>query len=143
MHGSLLLDFVGQKGPTSKIRLVALDILVLGLQLLMLAVGEEIKKAGHGQLERRGSNPVSEEDGMELQSLDPGGRRDGGFSGEEGPNAVPMEMDNVLGNQEGEAIIAHPLDEMHGGQMIVAEFNIFDTVRNQFWDYRNGPRGGV
>ncbi len=140
MHGSLLLDFVGQKGPTSKIRLVALDVLVLGLQLLMLAVCDENKNGGHGH--RRVSR-VPDEDGMELQSLDPRARRDGGSSAEEGSNAVSMEMDNMLDNQQGEAIVAHPLDEMHGGQMIMAHMDIFGTVRNQFWDYRNGPRGGV
>lgn len=38
LHGGLLIDFVGQHGPTSKIRLLAFDVLVLALQLLTLAV---------------------------------------------------------------------------------------------------------
>ena len=41
LHGSLLLDFVGQQGPTSKTRLLLLDVIVLLLQLLALAVMSE------------------------------------------------------------------------------------------------------
>lgn len=36
LHGGLAMDFIGQKGPTSKIHLILLDLLVLGLQLVHL-----------------------------------------------------------------------------------------------------------
>lgn len=38
LHGGLIIDFVGQKGPTSKICLLALDGLIWLLQMCMLAV---------------------------------------------------------------------------------------------------------
>lgn len=38
LHGGLLIDFVGQRGPTSKTRLVLLDIFIFILQLLQLSV---------------------------------------------------------------------------------------------------------
>lgn len=41
LHGSLLIDFIGQQGPTSKLRLVLLDIVILLLQFLTLAVTKE------------------------------------------------------------------------------------------------------
>jgi len=41
LHGGVIVDLIGQKGPTSKIHLVLLDLLVLGLQCFMLAVHVE------------------------------------------------------------------------------------------------------
>ncbi|KAF2482363.1 hypothetical protein BDY17DRAFT_324650 [Neohortaea acidophila] len=39
LHGGLAMDFIGQQGPSSKIHLVLLDILVVVLQLVLLAAG--------------------------------------------------------------------------------------------------------
>jgi len=41
LHGGIIIDLIGQKGPTSKLHLVLLDILVLLLQCLMLTVHVE------------------------------------------------------------------------------------------------------
>lgn len=41
LHGGVIIDLIGQKGPTSKIHLVLLDLLILGLQCFMLAVHVE------------------------------------------------------------------------------------------------------
>ena len=41
LHGGVLIDFVGQKAPTSKLSLLLLDFLILGIQCLMLAVNME------------------------------------------------------------------------------------------------------
>jgi hypothetical protein len=38
LHGGLVIDFVGQQGPTSKWRLGALDLCILLLQLVMVSV---------------------------------------------------------------------------------------------------------
>ena len=38
LHGGLMIDFIGQQGPTGKWRLAALDLSILFLQLVMLAV---------------------------------------------------------------------------------------------------------
>lgn len=38
LHGGLMIDFVGQQGPTSKWKLGALDVCVLFLQLVMVSV---------------------------------------------------------------------------------------------------------
>lgn len=38
LHGGVIVDLIGQKGPTSKVHLVLLDVLVLVLQCVMLAV---------------------------------------------------------------------------------------------------------
>ncbi|KAK8056253.1 hypothetical protein PG993_001480 [Apiospora rasikravindrae] len=44
LHGGVLVDFVGQRPPTSKLTLLLLDALLLGLQCLMLAVSMERDK---------------------------------------------------------------------------------------------------
>jgi len=41
LHGGVIIDLIGQKGPTSKFHLVVLDVLVLALQCFMLSVHVE------------------------------------------------------------------------------------------------------
>src|SRR6187402_269562 len=41
LHGGIIIDLIGQKGPTSKLHLVLLDILILLLQCFMLTVHVE------------------------------------------------------------------------------------------------------
>ncbi|POS84873.1 hypothetical protein EPUL_002686, partial [Erysiphe pulchra] len=41
LHGGVIIDLIGQKGPTSKIHLILLDILLLVLQCFMLSVRVE------------------------------------------------------------------------------------------------------
>ncbi|KAF8856989.1 DUF1746-domain-containing protein [Acephala macrosclerotiorum] len=41
LHGGVIIDLIGQKGPTSKIHLMLLDLLILGLQCFMLSVHVE------------------------------------------------------------------------------------------------------
>jgi hypothetical protein len=44
MRGGLLLDFVGQLGPTSKIRLFLLDLMILALQVTMMTATTKRKE---------------------------------------------------------------------------------------------------
>ncbi|ERS98607.1 uncharacterized protein SPSK_06376 [Sporothrix schenckii 1099-18] len=44
LHGGVMIDFVGQKAPTSALALVALDLVVLVVQCLMLAMHTEREK---------------------------------------------------------------------------------------------------
>ena len=46
LHGGLLVDFVGELGPTSKAKLLLMDMMVLGLQALMLTIMTEQRAAG-------------------------------------------------------------------------------------------------
>ncbi|KAI2629765.1 DUF1746-domain-containing protein [Hypoxylon sp. NC1633] len=41
LHGGILFDFIGQKAPSSKLSLLLLDTMVLGLQCFMLTVNME------------------------------------------------------------------------------------------------------
>ncbi|CAK7199602.1 hypothetical protein SEUCBS139899_002285 [Sporothrix eucalyptigena] len=44
LHGGVMIDFVGQKAPTSALGLVALDLVILVVQCLMLAMHTEREK---------------------------------------------------------------------------------------------------
>ncbi|KAK3693827.1 hypothetical protein B0T22DRAFT_52668 [Podospora appendiculata] len=44
MHGGVIIDFIGQKPPTSRLGLLFLDLVILGVQCLMLAVHQEREK---------------------------------------------------------------------------------------------------
>jgi hypothetical protein len=41
LHGGVITDFIGQKPPTTKLAFLFLDLVVLGMQCLMLAVHQE------------------------------------------------------------------------------------------------------
>jgi len=48
LHGGVIIDFIGQKPPTTRLTLLFFDLMILGLQCLMLAVHQErerLKKA--------------------------------------------------------------------------------------------------
>ncbi|KAK3335525.1 hypothetical protein B0T19DRAFT_10661 [Cercophora scortea] len=44
MHGGVIIDFIGQKPPSSRLGLLFLDLVILGVQCLMLAVHQEREK---------------------------------------------------------------------------------------------------
>lgn len=56
LHGGLLIDFIGQKGPISKFSLVLLDLLIVGLQVVMLSVNGEVRRA---TMARKGITPTA------------------------------------------------------------------------------------
>ena len=44
MHGGVIIDFVGQKPPTWRLGLLSFDVIIWGVQCLMLAVHQEREK---------------------------------------------------------------------------------------------------
>lgn len=161
LHGGIIVDLIGQKGPTSKIHLVLLDVLVLALQCLMLAVHIErerlsailkaINSPNQPTTEPRAEVPSSqdidaEERGImrdvvtnngdiELQPLST--REDGPTTG-----AAPTEHD-----EERARLLAEPpppeereedaLDMFWNGTAMVADFHILHNIRTQWQDYGN------
>ncbi|KAF2717410.1 DUF1746-domain-containing protein [Polychaeton citri CBS 116435] len=100
LHGGLAMDFIGQKGPSSKLHLVLLDLLVLALQATHLAAYtlkeslKQDKKAAPGvrnsgaaagteapapsntqtlDAEERGVRRSIEQQDIEMQALNPSG----------------------------------------------------------------------
>ena len=94
LHGGIIIDMTGELGPISKWRLALMDVLILGLQLVMLVVGHErakalgvveaqdppesqdLEAAEEGRVRSR-AQPAETEEGIELQSLLPNGSDEG------------------------------------------------------------------
>lgn len=140
LHGGLLIDFVGQKSPVSRVRLVWYDLLVLMLQLVMLGIKVEKKKmdapAGGGErrgeeaqdhdAEERGTRRSQEGmEGIELQSLRPMSE---GRAGDEEDGA----RHDLLERTEESMTSEHPGDAFYSGQSIIAIVHIVDTIREQW-----------
>jgi hypothetical protein len=68
-HGHLIIDFVGQAGPTSKYRLVPLDLIVIFLQLLFLS-GLIAKKKVARSGSSLGQRHVDHQDSVDVESLE-------------------------------------------------------------------------
>ncbi|KAL8718520.1 MAG: hypothetical protein Q9225_004350 [Loekoesia sp. 1 TL-2023] len=143
-HGGLLIDFVGQKSPVPRWRLVAYDLLILVLQLVMLGVTVEKKNmdvsetVSAGGSERRREEERQDHDfeergvrrseegmqGIEMQSLRP--RAEGRTGGEEdGGRSELLAMNESTGHE-------YPGDAFYSGQFIVANIDIVNTVREQW-----------
>ncbi|KAI9758796.1 MAG: Protein phosphatase methylesterase 1 [Chaenotheca gracillima] len=169
LHGGLLTDFVGYKGPTSKLHLTLLDLLILALQVCMLAVrvdryaqdtstssttstGEPESTATNAtnsqthDAEERGirATEISDAEGIELQPLR--SRSDNG-EGSSSRNAVgdqqagedDADRDLLLPSGSEAPAQDHALDAFLSGQVIVANLNIPNTIRSQWRAYENRP----
>lgn len=140
LHGGLLIDFVGQKSPVARLRLVGYDLLVLALQLVMLGITIEKQKMdapeGGGDSREDGSQDHDAEErgtrrsqegseGIELRSLRPavGGWTGGGQAGA---------SNELLEESEEGTAGEHPGDAFYSGQHIIANVRIADMVREQW-----------
>ncbi|KAH8602879.1 hypothetical protein B0O99DRAFT_499125 [Bisporella sp. PMI_857] len=166
LHGGIIIDLIGQKGPTSKIHLVLLDALVLVLQCCMLSVVVEkqrlstilsalskpssstdqstiqIVPAQDLDAEERGVvGAVTNVEDIEMQRL--GSRIDA-------PSMRDNEQDGNL--ERGRLLDEHPqeepdddnpLDMLFTGTAIVAEFHVLDTLRKQWADYGNATSSAL
>ncbi|KAF4550490.1 Hypothetical protein D9617_17g047580 [Elsinoe fawcettii] len=140
LHGGLAMDFVGQKGGVSRVRLVGMDMLVLGLQILCLGAVAAKKKVKEGtearqtvEAEERGELARENQDGdVELGRLNARGERE---EEEEG------EGRRLLGEQRrGDASI---VDAFNSGEVVVADLCLSRILRQQLQEGRDGTAGST
>jgi hypothetical protein len=168
LHGGVIVDLIGQKGPTSKMHLVLLDLLIFGLQCFMLAVHVEKERlsaliaaylspattatdqpraavvaAQDHDAEERGimRDVVTDNGDIELQPLAP--RNDG-------PSTIDTEGQER--NEERERLLAEPLpreddedplDTFWSGTAIVADFHVIQNLKRQWADYGNATESAI
>lgn len=163
------MDFIGQQGPSSKLWLVGLDVLVLGLQLVALAVHVlkiRLKDGEAGQSgtsapqragsarpavqaqdldhEERGVRRSQETADIEMQNLNPATARtttavtnmpedtSASASGSQSqPDPDPEPQDQAPETD------THISNAFNSGQIVLADLNIAQTIRDQFWAYQN------
>ncbi|GAB7343433.1 hypothetical protein MBLNU457_1460t1 [Dothideomycetes sp. NU457] len=163
LHGGLAMDFIGQKGPTSKIHLLCLDVLVLILQLVhigILSVKKKAKAAADGPATAASTTPAIpaapslqnldfEERGqlrsdhqqvdIELQELNPDStlaRRAAPQVADEAEGADEdgegEERQRLLQTTETPRSDRHIFDAFNSGEIMVADLNLYNIVREQF-----------
>jgi len=164
IHGALLIDFVGELGPISKVRMVLLDLITTLLQFIILAVvleREALKKGMEGSLGPTGSS-TEEEVGLGGQDHDAeeqgihrslaGGAEDiemqplRSTRPEAGDDYHDSETDIFLDLSPAlprSSASEHPLDTFNSGQHVIANLHIIETIRTSYRRWLNGGVGGV
>src|SRR5436305_2031339 len=168
LHGGLIMDFIGQEGPISKIRLLLLDALVITLQFIMLSAhiqrqdlkpmmsststpqpvrttmedrDEPATSAQDLDAEERGvlRSEITTEEGVEMQSLSSGVDND--LRHQPQGHGIDVEYEGLLAEpleQANGSANSHPLDVFHTGTVIAADLYVLHTIRSQWTDYQNG-----
>lgn len=150
--GGLVIDFVGQESPVSRWRLLALDALVLALQVLILAVTLERKKLESEdrdnlveEIEEARQDHDSEERGIlrrddnnqgdiELQDIrHTSSGRTGGDEDRERDELVASDRSTEPRDQ-------HPLDFTMTGQAVIVNVHVMDSIRSQ-WNFTADASG--
>ena len=162
LHGGIIIDLIGQKGPTSKLHLVLLDVLVTVLQCFMLAVHVERERLSavlaafvspapvadqpradavstqDHDAEERGvmRDGVTNNDDIEMQPL--AARVSGPSGSEEADAEMLQERERLLEEPvPREEEDDSPLDMFWSGTAIVADFHVLQNLRTQWHDYGN------
>lgn len=152
LHGGLLIDFIGQQGPTSKWKLIGLDMAILLLQLVMVSV--YVKKRDLKQKLAKMTGVTISTETTEGESANTAG----GHTAE--PTTTDREQDadaeergllrrtdtmSDAGQAEDEedALLAtssetgpvDSLDTLTSGQAVIGDFTIIDTLLQEHADY--------
>ncbi|KAM5435308.1 hypothetical protein MferCBS31731_006273 [Microsporum ferrugineum] len=140
LHGGLFIDFIGQKGPISKIQLLTVDLLVLCLQILMVgALLEKEKASGLNPSQRTVGSAAS----PAVQEQDHDSEEQGLLRSSQ--NLSSQEAD--IGTQQGEGLETsslggargvytvsgmHPRDYFHSGEALVMSLDVSRTFQQQW-----------
>jgi hypothetical protein len=167
LHGGLAMDFIGQAGPTSKLYLVLLDLLIMFLQLTHMAafmVQSRLKEASApptanaieaeaierqqppppGQdldAEERGVIRSDEQQDIEMQTLNPPGTA--GAESADPPAAAESSDREALLAPEAPRTDAYIFDAFHSGQIVIADLDLRRRIQDQVQlikNYRVDPQ---
>ncbi|KAF2224108.1 hypothetical protein BDZ85DRAFT_260407 [Elsinoe ampelina] len=146
LHGGLAMDFIGQKGGTSRVRLVGMDLVVLVLQVVCLGAVVAKKKVKEGtegggvaqtvEFEERGELARENQEGdVELRELNRGVR--GGEEDEgEGERRRLLRVEPRRGDTQ-------IVDAFNSGQVVVADLSFARIVRQQLAEQREAAATGT
>ncbi|KAI9640808.1 hypothetical protein NHQ30_010648 [Ciborinia camelliae] len=152
LHGGIIIDLIGQKGPSSKLKLVVLDLLVLILQSILFTIHLDRERLDkfltvYGQkttdaqiqpstqdhdAEERGvfRDPVVHGlEGIQMQPLDSAGAVSHPHNNTEAEE--DDEREELLAEPVNTESDDSPLDIFWSGTAVIGEFSVFDTLRSQ------------
>lgn len=154
MHGGLVIDFIGQKPPTSRIYYVLADVVILAVQCLMLTVHtererlrvvlktfrpmvpdvaqettptiEDLDAEERGvSRDMLGSLPIDEEDGIELQPLHRVSTTEEGNS-----TSGESEPSSAREQSTDEPTRSNLSDVLSSGNGIIGEYHVLHSLHN-------------
>jgi hypothetical protein len=152
LHGGLMIDFIGQQGPTSKWKLGALDMCILLLQLVMVAVHvkrRELKKklanisAGHAVTPSAPATSATSAAPAAAAS-EPAARGQDADDEERGvlrrtdtlsDIGVDPDEEDALLSSSADAGQPDALDMLTSGQCAIGDFSLIDTILQENTNY--------
>lgn len=160
LHGGILIDFIGQRAPSSRFTLILLDVVVLAIQCFMITVNIEKERIrniiqpsrgntspraaivvpntgqDHDSEERGvlrdapGIDEANEMDGIELRPL--GNQNTNGIDGEPGSGGSgPLRRPGARQSGQLEGLA----DVLRSGNAVIGNFNVPQSLRTA-WDSR-------
>lgn len=145
LHGGLAMDFIGQKGPTSKLLLIVLDVLILALQLTHMSAGMARRRARDASSVATpatvGSNPAAassaptpgitqdlehEERGVHRADIEMQTLNTSGAAASEDSASEPL-LANTAPRSD-----SHIFDAFNGGQIVLGDLEIWKHVKEQW-----------
>ena len=169
LHGGFFIDFVGQKGPVSKIWLVALDLVILIIQVVMLGALLEREKTKALITSSRSTSSSTAEPTQETANSQDHDSEERGVLRPQSPQRPrpedgDIELDDLRPSQgdsnssdesdERQELLAepgeedngsgdiHPRDPFSRGDFVVLDMGIITTLRKQ-WRLDPRARGGT
>lgn len=154
LHGGLFIDFVGQKAPVSRIRLVTFDFLIMLIHLVMLGLilervrtdvkresTEDGESAAASTEAEDGANAEQDHDAEERGVLRNETNNDGSS---EALQDSTLERTALLAEpaEDGSSPPSrhsHPLDNFASGEALILDMGLFETIRDQ-WRHNAGNR---
>jgi Fungal domain of unknown function (DUF1746) len=137
LHGGLMLDFVGQKAPSSKLPLFLMDFMILGFQLIALAATLKRRELAKSKGSRPNAISNTTEPSSAGQDHDAEERGILRSSSTLSPTAEPSNSQSLLEVPEGSCRRQPPnralgkAETFWSGQSTVAELYIFDTLKEK------------
>lgn len=150
LHGGLLIDFIGQQGPTSKLHLVALDTCILVLQLVMLSVHVKRRKLRRNlppmpglRANEEPARPSEPAGGTAHPDQDADAEERGVLRRVDTMSDIDQELDDADGlllsqeiSSSSSASSTDVLDALNSGQVVVADLHVIDTLLQEHRDYQ-------
>ncbi|AEO65340.1 d202442e-c2b3-480a-99dd-7ca3cd80fa52 [Thermothielavioides terrestris] len=156
LHGGVIVDFIGQKPPTTKLAFVYFDLAILGTQCLMLAVHREREKlkkivspslrtispsGGHseGSAAAQTTQDLDAEERGVLRvamSVAAGGgtellsASESGSSQESGGTPAPGDSERTGDTYSSATASVDLLDMLRSGNALLSNFHVIDAVRS-------------
>ncbi|KAF2654645.1 DUF1746-domain-containing protein [Lophiostoma macrostomum CBS 122681] len=163
LHGGLMIDFIGQQGPTSKWKLAGLDLCILLLQLVMVSVHvkkRDLKKklakiAGGGTSTREPAATEGESEAESPEAIDTEQQpntttsddRDQDADAEErgmlrrtdtlSDAGAEQDEEDALLPSSSESGHVDALDRLSSGQCVVGDFSLIDTLLEENERYQS------